>query len=538
MVRGRSAAAAHLWGMNSFAAPIGTARKWATLGICCLAVLVLAIDLTALHLAIPNLIADLDPSGTQILWIADVYGFALAGLLVTMGGVGDRIGRKKLLLIGTAAFAGVSALTAYASSPEMLIAARALLGIAGATIMPSTLSLTRNVFTDAKERTAAVGIASGVGALGVGLGPIIGGALLDHFWWGSVFLINVPIMAVVLVAGLIVLPESRNPRPGRLDLPSVPLSIAGVLGVVYAITEAGHSGVMHTKVGAGLAIGVIGLVAFVWRQNRLTEPLIDIRLFRNAAFTGSIGANLFAMFALVAQSLVFSQYFQLVLHWSPLQAGLAGLPGGVAAAVGGAVLAAPLIGAVGRARVVAIGMTLSGVGFALYVLTGTESNYWTLLVAMIPCGLGIGMAMTVTGDTILASVPKDRAGAASAISETATELGGALGMAVLGSVLTATYRISLDMPAGVPAGADPGIRDSIGSALQTATTLPARLAGQVTDASQHAFVTGMHISVLCSAGLAALTGLAALFTLRSVPKVIPEHVEEADEMPEALTPAG
>ena len=522
--------------MNSSAAPIGTARKWATLGICCLAVLVLSIDLTALHLAIPNLIADLDPSGSQILWIADVYGFALAGLLVTMGGFGDRIGRKKLLLIGATAFAGVSALTAYASSPEMLIAARALLGIVGATIMPSTLSLTRNVFTDPKERTAAVGIASGVGALGVGLGPIIGGVLLDHFWWGSVFLINVPIMAVVLVAGIIVLPESRNPRPGRLDLPSVPLSIAGVLGIVYAITEAGHSGVMHTKVGAGLAIGVVALVAFVWRQNRLAEPLIDVRLFRNAAFTGSIGANLFAMFALVAQSLVFSQYFQLVLHWSPLQAGLAGLPGGVAAAVGGAVLAAPLIGAVGRARVVAIGMAMSGVGFALYVLTGTESNYWTLLLAMVPCGLGIGMAMTVTGDTILASVPKDRAGAASAISETATELGGALGMAVLGSVLSAAYRISLDVPAGVPAGAEPGIRDSIGSALQTAATLPVRLAAEVTDASKHAFVTGMHISLLCSAGLAGLTGLAALVTLRGVPKVIPEHIEEADEV--TLTPAG
>ncbi|MDN3360037.1 MFS transporter [Actinomadura sp. DC4] len=515
---------------------VGTARKWATLGICCLAVLVLSIDLTALHLAIPNLIEDLSPSGTQILWIADVYGFALAGLLVTMGGVGDRIGRKKLLLIGTAAFAAVSGLTAYASSPEMLIAARALLGVAGATIMPSTLSLTRNVFTDARERTTAVGIASGVGALGVGLGPIFGGLLLDHFWWGSVFLINVPIMALVLVAGIVILPESRNPRPGRLDVPSVPLSVAGVLGIVYAITEAGHIGFLHTKVGAGVVVGVIGLVAFVWRQRRLTTPLIDVRLFRNAAFSGSVGVNLFTMFALVAQSLVFSQYFQLVLHWSPLRAGLAGLPGGVAAAVGGAVLAAPLISAVGRARVVAIGMALSAAGFALYVLTGTESNYWTLLLAMIPCALGVGMAMTVTGDTILASVPKDRAGAASAISETATELGGALGMAVLGSVLTATYRLRLDVPAGLPAGADRGVRDSIGAALETAATLPARLAAQVTGSARLAFVDGMHTAVLCSAGLAALTGVAALFTLRGVPKVIPEHLEEADEP--ALTPAG
>jgi len=523
--------AAKLCDMNSFA-PIGTARKWATLAICCVAVLVLSIDLTALHLAIPNLITDLSPSGTQILWIADVYGFALAGLLVTMGGVGDRIGRKKLLLIGTTAFAATSALTAYATSPEMLVAARALLGIAGATIMPSTLSITRNVFTDARERTMAVGIASGVGALGVGLGPILGGALLDHFWWGSVFLINVPIMAVVLVAGLFVLPESRNPRPGRLDAPSVPLSMAGVMGIVYAVTEAGHSGVANAKVGIGVAVGVIGLVAFVWRQRRLAEPLIDVRLFRNAAFSGSVGANLFAMFALVAQSLVFSQYFQLVLHWSPLKAGLAGLPGGVAAAVGGAVLAAPLITAIGRARVVALGMALSAAGFALYALTGTESDYWTLLLAMIPCALGVGMAMTVTGDTILASVPKDRAGAASAISETAAELGGALGMAVLGSVLTAAYRTSLNVPAGLSTSAGHGVRDSIGSALETAGSLPARLAAQVLDAADHAFVTGMHAAVFCSAGLAALTGLAALFTLRRVPKIIPEHLEEGDPAPE------
>ncbi len=512
-------------------APVGTARKWATLAICCLAVLVLSIDLTALHLAIPNLITDLRPSGTQILWIADVYGFALAGLLVTMGGVGDRIGRRKLLLIGAAVFAAVSALTAYATRPEMLIAARALLGVAGATIMPSTLSLTRNVFTDARERTTAVGIASGIGALGVGFGPVLGGVLLDHFWWGSVFLINVPIMAVVLVAGLVVLPESRNPRPGRLDLPSVPLSVAGVLGVVYAVTEAGHIGLLHGRVGAGLAVGVAGLVAFVRRQTRLAEPLIDVRLFRNPAFAGSVGVGLFTMFALVAQSLVFSQYFQLVLHWSPLRAGLAGLPGGVAAAVGGAVLAAPLIGLMGRARVVALGLGLSAAGFALYVLTGTESDYWTLLLAMIPCALGVGMAMTVTGDTILASVPKDRAGAASAISETATELGGALGMAVLGSVLTAAYRIRLDLPAGLPAGAEPGVRDSIGAALEVSATLPVRLAAQVADAARHAFVAGMHTAVLCSAGLAALTGLAALFALRDVPKVIPEHLEEADEPP-------
>jgi MFS transporter, DHA2 family, multidrug resistance protein len=504
------------------------ARKWATLAICCLAVLVLSIDLTALHLAIPNLISDLRPSGTQILWIADAYGFALAGLLVTMGGVGDRIGRKRLLLIGTAAFAVASALTAYATSANLLIAARVLLGVAGATIMPSTLSIVRNVFTDGKERTTAVGIFSGITALGIAIGPILGGALLDHFWWGSVFLINVPIMAVVLVAGLAVLPESRNPRPGRIDLPSVALSVAGVLGIVYAITEAGHSGVLHPGIGVATAIGVLGLVLFVRRQARLDTPLIDIRLFRDAAFSGSVGANLFAMFALVAQSLVFSQYFQLVLHWSPLQSGLAGLPGGVAAAVGGGALAPPLISTLGRARTVALGLIVTAAGFALYTLTGTTADYWTLLAAMLPCGMGMGIAMTVTSDTILASVPKDRAGAASAISETATELGGALGLAVLGSVLTATYRTGLRLPAGLPPQAEPEVRDSIGSALRTAQGLPARLSGEVVSAARYAFVDGMHMALLCSGALAAVTGVAALYALRNVPKVIPEYVEPAD----------
>jgi DHA2 family multidrug resistance protein-like MFS transporter len=315
-------------------------------------------------------------------------------------------------------------------------------------------------------------------------------------------------------------------------VPSVPLSIAGVLGVVYAITEAGHIGLFHARVGAGLLIGVAGLAAFVRRQARLSEPLIDVALFRQAAFSGSVGANLFAMFALVAQSLVFSQYFQLVLHWSPLQAGLAGLPGGVAAAVGGAALAAPLIRLMGRARTVAVGLTVSAVGFALYALSGTESNYGALLAAMIPCALGIGVALTVTSDTILASVPKDRAGAASAISETATELGGALGMAVLGSVLTAVYRTHLGLPAGLPASAGRGIRDSIGSALEVAASLPGRLGAEVADVARQGFVDGMHAAVFCSAGLAALTGLAALFALRAVPKVIPEHVEEADPLPE------
>jgi DHA2 family multidrug resistance protein-like MFS transporter len=505
-------------------------RKWGTFAICLLAALVPNIDLTALNQAIPHLSADLDPSATQILWIADAYGFTLAGLLITMGGVGDRIGHKKLLLIGAAVFAAASAVTAYAPSAELLIAARALLGVAGATLMPSGLSLIRRAFPEPKERTAAIGAFSGVAGLAVGLGPVLAGALLDHFWWGSVFMINVPIMAVVLVAGAVVLPESRNPLPGRLDLMSVPLSVAGVLGVVYAIKEAAAHGPAHARIYLALAVGLAALAAFIVRQTRVAEPLIDIRLFRRAAFAGSVATNMFAMFTLVAQSLIFSLFFQLALGWSPLKAGLAGLPGAAGAMIGGAVLAPPLIGALGRARVVAAGMLVSAGGFSLYLVIGLHTSYWVMLPAMLLGGLGMGLAMTVTADTVLASVPKERSGSASAIAETATELGGALGMAILGSILTAVYRNVLDLPAGLPAPAASAARDSLAGALQAAAQLPASLAGQVAAASREAFVDGMHAALVCSAACAAVVAVFALVTLRNVPKVI-EDAPEPDLVP-------
>ncbi|MFC6882150.1 MULTISPECIES: MFS transporter [Actinomadura] len=514
---------------------ISSARKWATFAICALLALVPNIDLTALNQAVPHLSADLHPSATQILWIADAYGFALAGLLVTMGGVGDRIGHKRLLLIGTALFAAASGVTAYAPNAELLIAARAVLGVAGATLMPSALSLIRRVFVEPKERTVAVGIFSGIGGLAIGLGPVLGGALLNHFWWGSVFLINVPVMLVVLVAGLLVLPESRRPESARLDLVSVPLSIAGVLGVVYAIKEAAAHG-YATRVPVAAAAGVVCLALFLVRQTRAAHPLIDVRLFRRAAFSGSISTNMFAMFALVAQSLIFSLFFQLVLGWSPLRAGLAGLPGALGAMVGGAALAPPLIGALGRARVVALGLVVSAGAFALFLMVGTDTSYLLLVGPMLLSGLGMGMALTVTADTVLASVPRDRSGAASAISETATELGGALGMAVLGSVLNAVYRDSLDLPAGLPAPAGAAARDSLAAAVEAARSLPPALAGPLGDAARSAFVDGLHAALLCSAAFAALVAVSALFTLRSVPKVIPDLADEESPADPAPSP--
>lgn len=492
---------------------ISNGRKWGTVAVGCLATLVLSIDLTALNLAIPNLIQDLEPSATQILWISDIYGFVLAGLLITMGYLGDRIGRKKLLLIGIFSFAAASALTAYAHSAEQLIAARALLGLAGATIMPSTLSLMRNVFTDHKERTIAIGIGAGVGGLGVGLGPVFGGALLDHFWWGSVFMINLPVMAVILVAGAIIIPESRDPKPGRLDWLGVPLSIIGVMGVVYAIKESVNSG-LSTQVVSATVIGVLSLILFFRRQLRTDSPLIDVRLFRTPAFAGSIGTNAFSMFALIAQSLIFSQYFQLVLGWSPLKSGLAGLPGALGAMAGGAALAPPLINIIGRARTIALGLAVSGAACSLYLLAGTDLNYRLLLVGMVFSGMGVGMALTVTSDTIIATVPRDRAGAAAAISETATELGGALGLAVLGTVLNAAYRSNIEVPANLSAEVATEVRDSLAGAMVAGA--PA----EVIDAARESFVQGMHTALGCSIALSFIAAAGALVALKNVPNEI------------------
>ncbi|WP_214106401.1 MFS transporter [Acrocarpospora catenulata] len=498
-------------------APITNSRKWGTLVISCLAMLLLALDLTVLHLAAPKLVEDMAPTGTQLLWILDMYGFALAGLLITMGNLGDRIGRKRLLLIGTAAFGAASVLTAYAPTPELLIAARTLLGVAGATIMPSTLSIVRNVFTNPKERTAAVGLWSSVSALGFAVGPVVGGLLLDHFWWGSVFLINVPITAGLLLGGLLVLPESRNPRSRPLDLVSVPLSMAGVIGLVYALKAAAHDGLGHPGFWISAAIGLTAMVVFVRRQTRLAEPLIDVRLFRLPAFSGSIGANLVVIFSSLAMSVAFAQYFQLVRGWSPLMAGLAGLPGGVSGAIGGG-LAGVLVGAIGRARVVALGVLLTAAGFFIYTGIGLDTSYWYLLPAMMVFGVGLGFTFAVTNDTLLASVPRERAGAASAIAETAQEVGGSLGIAVLGSVLGALYRQNLTLPPGFPAEA----KESLGATLHAASTLPAQLGDALALTARQTFVDSMRVSMLIGGTLLAVFSVVVLYALRSVPKEIPE----------------
>ncbi|MEU7379455.1 MULTISPECIES: MFS transporter [unclassified Streptomyces] len=481
--------------------------RWLALSVLALAVLLVAVDATVLGLATPFISEDLRPSGTQLLWIGDVYSFVIAGLLVSMGSLGDRIGRKRILLGGATAFGAVSVLNAYAATPELMILARALLGVAGATLMPATLALIRNLFHDPRERSLAVGIWGATASGGTAAGPIVGGLLLEHFWWGSVFLINLPVMAVLVLVGLRTLPESRNPDPGPWDLVSVVLSLVGVVGVVYAVKEAAAGGFTWPALATG-ALGVAALYGFVRRQLTLPKPLLDMRLFRSRGFSGAVLADLLTVLGMSGLVFFLSQYLQLVQGRRPFEAGLAELP-----AAAGAVVAGLLAGRAARrfsVRSVVSG-SLAAIGLGLAVLTtiGGTTGYPLLGAALLVVGVGAGFSFTVTADVILSSVPKEQAGAASAVSETAYELGAALGIALLGSIVTGVYR-GFTGPAGTPTAA----HESLGGAVEAAASLPARTSEALLHAARESFVHGLHLASGAGAAVLLATAVAAWFLLK------------------------
>ena len=427
-----------------------------------LATLLLAIDATVLALAVPALTVSLSPTAEQVLWIGDIYSLALVGLLVLMGNLSDRFGRKRVLLLGSAAFGSASVLAAFSTSPEMLIGARALLGVAGATLMPSTLSLIRNLFVDDAERTRAIALwAMSLGA-GSAVGPLVGGVLLEHFWWGSVFLINVPVMVLVIVGGVLLLPESKDPRPGRFDVTSAVLSIVAMVSGVYAIKHVVGHGVDAQTV-ACVVLSVATSVMFVRRQQELDDPLLDVRLFRNGAFAGAVFANLIAIFALVGLLFFFSQYLQLGRGMSPLQAGLSELPVTLSSVVVVVIIGA-MVRRMGRGRSIALGLVSASVGLAATSVALGSAHFVWLALALVPIGLGIGVAMTLAADVVLSAAPSGKAGAASAIAETANELGVVLGIAVLGSFMTLTYRAGLSLPETLEGRSRARLEDSFASA--------------------------------------------------------------------------
>ena len=487
-------------------------RRWSALAVLALPVLLISIDMTVLSFAVPALTTDLGPTSTELLWIVDIYSFLLAGLLVLMGNLGDRIGRRRLLVAGAAAFGCASLVAAFSTSAGILIAARALLGLGGATLMPSTLALLRSVFPDPRERRLAVAIWASAFSGGAALGPIIGGFLLEHAWWGSVFLVNAPVMVLLLVSAPLLLPESRNPRPGPFDALSAVLSIAGVLPLVFALKTAAHDGASAAVLG-GLAAGGALLWAFVRRQRRLAEPLLDLRLFRYRAFTVAVTTNLLTVFALLGLLFFLPQYLMLVLGMSPLVAGLWMLP--LAGATVAGSLAAPwLARSLDLRWVVGGGTALAATGLAAGTLLGVDGDRVVLAVTGLLIGSGVGAAEALTNDVILTTAPPERAGAAASVSETAYEFGSAMGTAVLGTVGLSVYAAHLGVVDGVPARDAEAARETLGGAAEVAAGLPAETAASLLAEAGQAFVSGMHVVLLVAALLAAGVAVQALVLLR------------------------
>ena len=414
-----------------------TRRDWMGLAVIALPCVLYAMDLTVLDLALPAINADLRPTNVQLLWIADIYGFLVAGSLITMGTLGDRIGRRRLLLIGAAAFGLASVVAAFASGPRMLIAARALLGVAGATLAPSTLSLIRNMFHDPKERTTAISVWATSYSAGAALGPLLGGWLLAHFWWGSIFLAGVPVMLLILLLGPKLLPEFRDPRPGGIDLPSAALSLSSALAIIFGVKRIAQDGV-HLLPMLAMLIGLSLATMFVRRQRALREPLIDLSLLSVQPLAASLAVYTLGTFVAFGSFLYVTQYMQVVLGLGPPEAGLWTTPFAVAFLVG-SMLSPFLVRRARPAYVMAGGFALAAVGFGLLTRIATAPGLGLLVSGFVVYSLGLAPMFTLTNDLIVASAPPQRAGAVSAISETGSEFGGALGTAVFGSVCTAVY---------------------------------------------------------------------------------------------------
>ncbi|MFD3532925.1 MFS transporter [Streptomyces sp. NPDC058664] len=474
-------------------------REWAALGVLMLPLLLVSMDVSVLYFAIPSIAADLRPGATEQLWILDMYGFVLAGLLITMGALGDRVGRRGLLLGGAALFGLASVAAAYAHSPGTLIAARALLGVAGACLMPSTLALIRTLFHDPAQRARAVTVWTAVMASGISFGPVVSGALLEHFWWGSVFLINLPAMALLLILGPMLLPESKGATGGgRFDLAGAALSLAALLPLIHGVKEIAEDGwapVPALGITTGLVLGFV----FVRRQARLAHPMVDLRLLRQRAYGGSVLVNLLAMVATVGFAVFLTQYLQSVLGQSPFEAALWSLvpSGGVLVA---APVAAALARRVDRAYVMGGGFLVSAAGFAWLAGVDRATPLWAVLVGGGVYAAGLVSAMTLANELALGAAPVERAGSAAAVLESGQELGGALGMAVLGSVGAAVYTAA--MPSSAPAAA----RETLGGALG--------FPGPVLEAARDAFVRAMGGAAVAACLLMLLAAGVAVALLR------------------------
>ncbi|MEU8477949.1 MFS transporter [Streptomyces hygroscopicus] len=490
-------------------------KEWTAFVVLMLPLLLVSMDVSVLYFAVPAISRELHPGSTQQLWIFDIYAFALAGLLITMGALGDRFGRRKLLMFGAAAFGAASVAAAYAPNAELLIAARAVLGIGGATLMPSTMGLVRNLFLDEKQRAKAIAIWSSAMAGGIALGSVMSGVMIEHFWWGSVFLINVPAMVLLLALVPLLVPEFKDPRPGAFDLPSVPLSMAAVLPVIYGLkkmaADNGVGPVPVLSVVAGLAIGAV----FVHRQRTRRDAMISPELFRHRGFGPSIAINALAAFAMMGSAYFTTQYLQSVLGKGALEAALWSLAPSVCVGFAGPAAAAAVQRGANRALVIGAGFLSGAIGYGILALAGTDA-LWTVLIGAAVLASGIVTVMSLVTDLAIGTVPPQRAGSAAALLETGQEFGGAMGMAVLGSVGTAVYRSDVEdsLGHGLPTGTLDQARETLGAAVAVAGRVKGRAGEQVLDAAREAFTHGMQIASAAGAVVLLAGAVLALVTLR------------------------
>ncbi len=495
-----------------------TTRDWVGLCVLALACLMFVMDLTVLHLAVPAMTADLQPTSSQLLWIIDIYGFMVAGFLITMGTLGDRIGRRRLLMIGAATFGVASVLCALSPTAEALIASRALLGVAGATLAPSTLSLLFSMFRDPAQRSRAIAIWVSAFSAGSAVGPLAGGFVLEHFWWGAVFLLAIPVVLLLLTLGPLVLPEYRDPDAGRLDLPSAAMSLVAVLAVILGLKLIAQDG-LHGPAVASIVLGMAVGGLWVRRQLRLADPMIDLRLLRTRAFSAALSVNFLTVFVMVGYFLFVAQYLQLVLGMSPLEAGVWSVPSAIGFIV--ASNAVPwLHRRWGAGRIIAAGFVVTAVGLGtLATASVTPDGLLRVVVASVIVSIGLGPIFGLTTELVVGSAPPERAGAASGISETATELGGSLGIAIMGSVGVALYRATMlgHAPPGVPADILDAARDTLGGAVDAAARLPGALGEALVAVARDSFVQGMQAVAVMSALLAVGAAVWASVAIRVPP---------------------
>jgi EmrB/QacA subfamily drug resistance transporter len=487
-------------------------RRWWTLAVLCLSLLVIGLDNTILNVALPTLVRDLGANASQLQWIVDAYALVFASLLLTAGSLGDRYGRRLVLGSGLLIFGVGSVLSAFASSAGGLIGFRALMGIGGALIMPSTLSIVTNVFP-AEERGRAIGIWAGFSGIGIAIGPVIGGWLLENFWWGSVFFINVPVIALAILAGLVLIPESRDPAATPLDPVGAVLSTLGLTALVYALIEAPSHGWTNGTILASFAAAVVLLGAFILAELRVRHPMMDVRLFENRRFTAASLGTALVFFALFGSLFFLSQYLQFVLGYGALEVGVRLVPVALALMVA-APLSARVTERLGTKVVVTGGLTLVTTGLLLLATASTASGYGLVVSSLVILGLGMGATMAPSTEAIMGALPRARAGVGSAVATTVRQVGGVLGVAVLGSLLSSVYgaRI-LEGLRGLPAGLSNAASDSVGAAVQIASRIGGAPGRALAQEAHSAFIHGMDVSLLAGAGVALLGALVALLFL-------------------------